>query len=115
MRVSIEFDFFKPIFYVGECFSASNIVYKECSDGTSVVGSSDGTKVFLACSIPNLKFDPFVLDGDGFGSKLNTHSNIMGIPGLIFDELENNAGFANSGVPYYDELIKVMVRIHYRK
>ena len=115
MRISIKFDFFKPILYVGECFSSSNIVDEDCSDRTSVVGSGDGTEVFLSGSIPNLKFYIFVLNMGGFSSKLDADGDIMGVSGFVLDELQDNAGFAHTRVADDDELIKVMVRIHYRK
>ena len=94
---------------MSECFSTGNIIHEKCSDGTSVVRPSDGPKVFLSSSIPNLKFNLFILNVDGFCSELDTNSHIMGVSSFIFDELEDYAGFANTRVANDDELIKVMV------
>ena len=92
-----------------ESISSGDVVDEECSDGTPVIRSSNGTKSLLSGRIPNLKFYVFVLDVDGFGAELNPDGDVVGVPVFAFDELEDDAGFADSGVADDDKLIKVMV------
>lgn len=39
--------------------------------GTFVVGVGDGSESFLACSIPYLQFDVFLIRGDCFESEID--------------------------------------------
>jgi hypothetical protein len=50
----------------------------------------------LACRVPDLQLDTLVINGNCFGSKLHANRDIMGGPGLILDELKDDARFADS-------------------
>ena len=49
------------------------------------------------------------MNGDGFGSKLNADSNLVGCSDLVLDELQHYAGLANRSVTDNNELEKVMI------
>lgn len=112
MRVPIRFDFVQPTFNMCKCFSPGYIVDQQCTDGTSVVGPCDGPKIFLACSVPNLQFNTFILDWDGFCPKLHTDSNIMSCPSFVLDELKHNARLSHTCITDDDEFKQVIVIVH---
>ena len=95
-----------------ECIPASDVVNEEGTNSTSIVGTSDGSEIFLPCCIPYLKFDIFILYGYGFGTKLNADGDIMGGSGFVFDELKDDAGLANASVTDDYELEQIVIRIH---
>ena len=59
-----------------------------------------------------MKFDIFVFDGDGFGSKLDANGDIMSGSGFVFDELEDDAGLADAGITDDYKLEQIVIRIH---
>jgi hypothetical protein len=73
-----------------------DVIDEKGSDGTAVVGASDGPEIFLASCIPDLQFDVFVIDGDGLGAELNSDGDIMSDSGLVLDELQYDARFAHA-------------------
>ena len=91
MGVTVHLDFIEPVLHMGECFFASYVVDKECTDGTAVIRPGNGPEILLACSVPNLEFDVFIFDGDGFGTEFNADSNIVGSSGFSLNELKYNA------------------------
>ena len=68
-----------------------DIVDKKCSNSATVVGSGDGPEVLLACCVPYLQFDIFVVDRYGFCSKFYSNGDIMGNPSFVLDELKHDA------------------------
>lgn len=71
-----------------------DIIDEEGSDCATIVGASDGSEVFLTCSVPNLEFEYFFVDFDGFGCEFYSNGDIMFFIHLLFYELLDNAGFA---------------------
>ena len=94
--VAVDLDLFEPVLNVREGLSFSDVVYKEGPNCASVVGSGDGSEILLSCSVPYLEFDVLILDFDGFRPELNSDGNVMGEPGLVLYELEDDARFSDS-------------------
>lgn len=95
-----------------EGFPPGDIVYQQCSDGTSVVWPGDWSEIFLPRRVPDLQLDALVPDGYRFGSELHPDGDVMGGTGLVFDELQDHTWFADTGVPDYDELEQIIVIVH---
>jgi hypothetical protein len=53
---------------------------------TFVVGIDDGPEPFLAGSVPDLKFDNFVVDFHGFESEVNTDGDHVILIELVIGE-----------------------------
>jgi len=112
VRVAVHFDLIEPVFDMRESFFSGDVVNQQGSNGASVVGASNGPEVLLAGSVPDLQLDILILDGNGFGTEFDSNSDVVSGTGLAFDELEDDAGFTNSGVSDDYELEKVVIRIH---
>ncbi len=104
MGVAVNFDFFQPVLYMVKCVFASDVVHQQGSDCTSIIGSSDRSKILLACSIPYLKFYVFTADLNRLGSELHSNSYVVCTASFILDELKDNTGFAHSCVSNNYEL-----------
>jgi hypothetical protein len=89
--VTVHLDFIEPVLYMGECFFASDIVDKECTNCTSVIRPGDGPEILLACGVPDLEFYVFIFHGDGFGTEFNADCNIVGGSGFSLNELKYDA------------------------
>ncbi len=98
---------------MSECLLSGDIVYEQGSNGASVVGACDGSEVLLSCSIPDLKFDIFIFDGNSFGTEFYSDGNIMGSSGFSLNKLENDAWFSDSSVSDNDEFEEIVIGIHY--
>ena len=101
MGVSVVFDLFQPVSNMVEgvsskCFPSlpGDIVDQQGSDGATIVGASDRPEVLLTGGVPDLEFDVLIIDGDSFCSELDADGDIVGDSGLVFDELEYDAGFS---------------------
>ena len=115
VRIPVWFHFIQPFFQICECASSGDVVYQQGANGTPIVGSSDRMKVFLSSRIPYLQLDIIIIYGYGFGPELNTDGDLVGGSDFVLDELEDDAGLADSSVPYHNKLEKVMVilDLHY--
>ena len=119
MRVAVILDFLQPGLDVRECVSSTltkqlpgDIVDEQGSDGASVVRPRDGPEILLPCSVPDLQLDGLVIDGERLGSKLNADGHIVRGPCLILNELQDDAGLADSGIADHDKFEEIVVRIH---
>lgn len=113
VRVSVHFDLIEPVFDMGESLFSGDVINKKRTDGTTVVWASDGPKILLAGSVPDLQLYIFVLDRDCLSSKLNSNGYIMSGAGFTLNELEDDTGLADASVTDNDELKKVMIGVHY--
>ena len=95
-----------------ECISSRDVVDQQGTYCTPIVGASDGSEIFLSCGIPDLEFNIFVFDGDGFGPELDPDGDIVSGSGFVFDELEDDAGLANTGITDDYKLEQIVIRIH---
>lgn len=50
------------LLYVSETLVTCEVIYEEDSMGSFVVGTGDGSKPFLTCSVPNLQFYYAIID-----------------------------------------------------
>ena len=98
---------------MGKSLFSGDVINKKRTDGTTVVWASDGPKILLAGSVPDLQLYSFVLDRDCLSSKLNSNGYIMSGTGFTLNELEDDTGLADASVTDNDELKKVMVGVHY--
>ena len=89
-----------------------DVVDEQCSDGASVVGPRDGPEILLARSVPDLQLDGLVIDGERLGPELNADGHIVRGPGLILNELQDDAGLADPGIADHDKFEEIVVRIH---
>lgn len=94
-------------------FLSRDIIYKQRSNCTSIIRSSNGSKILLACSVPDLKFNIFVFNTYSLCSKFDSYGDIMGCPCLILDELQNNTWLTYSSVANDYEFEQIVVRIHW--
>ena len=74
-----------------ECLFPRDVIDKQGTNCTSIVGPSDRPEVLLACCVPNLKFDTFTFDINCLCPKLYSYCYVMGISCLILYKLKNNA------------------------
>ena len=96
-----------------ESLFPGDIIHEQCSNRTSVIRPCYRSEIFLSRSVPNLQFDIFIFNRNGFSPELNPNGNIMRGPGLSFNKLKHNTWFTNTSIPNNNELKQVMVRIHY--
>ena len=73
-----------------------NVIDKQCSDGTAVVGAGNRPEILLASGVPDLELDVFVIDGNSFGPEFDSDCDIVGNSGLVLDELKYDTGFPNT-------------------
>jgi hypothetical protein len=56
----------------------------------SIIGTGNGSKSLLASSIPDLKLDAFVIDGECFEPKVNSDGSEIMLRELILYEPDKN-------------------------
>lgn len=70
-----------------ECLSTGDIVDKESASSASVVGTGNRAEGFLACGVPNLKFNLFAVDVDHASTEFYSNGQVMdGLEGKIGDK-----------------------------
>ena len=74
-----------------EGISASNVVDKECSGCSTIVGTSDALERLLACGVPYLQLDVLVVDLNCAGAELNTDGQVVLLAEPFVGELEQKA------------------------
>lgn len=84
-------DFFKPASEMIEGFFSSDIVDQKSSSCSSVVRSGDALERFLACSVPYLKLNVFIVNFDRSAAKLNSDSEVMLLSKPLVGELKKQA------------------------
>lgn len=112
MWVAISFNFIKPSFHMSKGVSSRDIIDQQCSYSTPVVGSRNRSKVLLASSIPNLKFDSFITNCNGFSSKFYPDGDIMSCSCFILNKLKDNTRFAHTCIAYDYEFEEVIIVVH---
>ena len=65
---------FYPSRQIQERTTAADVIEENSSSSASVVGSSDGSKGFLSCRVPDLQSDWDLSDLHILGSELDSHS-----------------------------------------
>ena len=113
MRVTVHLDFIEPVFNMRKGFFPGNIIHEQGTDGTAVVGASDGSEILLTSCVPDLKLNILFLDRDCFSTELYSNSYIMSCAGFTLNKLEDDTRLADSSIADDDELEKVMVGVHY--
>uniref|UniRef100_A0A7C8YIM5 Uncharacterized protein n=1 Tax=Opuntia streptacantha TaxID=393608 RepID=A0A7C8YIM5_OPUST len=81
----------KPRRQMVKGFSPGYVIHKKCPCCSSVIRSSDGSKGFLSCSVPNLKLNGPSLNGDHPGTEFDTDSQIMHRLKSLVGELQQQA------------------------
>ena len=88
---------------IAEGLFVINGVDKEDSYGPLVVGLIDVFEAFLASSIPYLKFDFNILNGDDFDFEVNAYcGSVVGFE-LIIAESKEDVGFADAAITNNDD------------
>lgn len=67
-----------------------NIENEENTLTASVIGTCDGSKSLLSSSIPDLKLDAFVIDGEGFEPEVDSDGGKIMLGELILYEPDEN-------------------------
>lgn len=93
-----------------ECIPPCDIVDKESTSGTSVVGPGDTFEGLLAGSVPNLQLDVLFLDLDRSGSEFHSDGQVVMHSESLVCELQKQARFAHSRVSDDNVFEQVCVR-----
>ena len=107
------FDLFNPISDWIERALVGDVVRKDDSLGTFVVGRRYGTEPFLSCSVSNLQFYLFAINLDLFYFEVDSNRRQMSLSEVIFRKTKEKASFADTWVPYYQEFKHKVVIILY--
>ena len=81
---------------------------EENARGSSVVGLGDVSEPFLACGVPDLQFDGFVIVGDDFGLEIDSDSCGVGWAEPLVCKSGDKWGFADSSISnnkYFGEVV----------
>ena len=96
--VGVLLCFKHPIFYVNEGFSVSDIEYEQEALGSFVVCGCDGLELFLACSVPDLKFDNTSSCLQSSDFKIYSNGGEEALIEDVISESEEETGFSDGGV-----------------
>ncbi len=72
----VLFQFFYPFDHILIGRSSSNIEDNQSSRRAFIIGVSNGSKALLTGSIPDLRFDFIIFQGDHFGCKLYSNRRL---------------------------------------
>jgi hypothetical protein len=87
-----------------EALLVCNIVYKQNTHGTSVVGSCDGAEALLSSSIPYLQLHALAVKFNRADLEIDSDSGDEGGSEGVFAEAQQTAGFADARVAYEEQL-----------
>ena len=96
-------DFLEPVDSVHKSLISGNIVSQEYAVSSSVEDSSDTLERLLACSVPDLKLNNFVLDGTSERTELDSNGDLMFSLELVVLHSAHQATFANTCVTNYNQ------------
>ena len=101
------------IFFWLEVGLLSNVVDEEYSNCWTIVWSSDRSEILLACSIPDLEFNGFIVEREDSWCKLYSESDLVIMVHALFHELSDDAAFSYTSVSYHNELKQIIELGHY--
>ena len=106
---------------IGKWSLIGNVIDQQSTDGPFIVCAGDSFKGLLACSVPYLDFDGFVLDLADLRAKLHSECGFMLAFEFVIEESQQKARFAHiyitskcTAVPNHDEFEQVFVVRHRR-
>lgn len=86
-----------------------DIKYKENPLAASIIGACDRSESLLSSSIPDLELDAFIIDGEGFESKIDSDGSKIMFRKLILYEPDEYSRFSDARVSNDDSFEKVVV------
>ena len=101
MNISMLLDLAYPITNGFERAAVGNVVYEDDSLGSAEVGGGDGAESFLACGIPDLEFDPFVIDFNVFDFEVDSDCGDEGWGEGVVCVPEEETGLSYTGISYH--------------
>lgn len=109
----VGLDFVHPKFaHVFKAERVCQVEYEKNSLAASIVGTCDGSKPFLACGVPDLKFHIFPINLDRLEPEVHSDGGQVMLWKLIFYKSNEYSWLAHSWVPYYDSFVK-MIKLFY--
>lgn len=99
------FEFLDPLLKIFKGSWSSDIIHQKGAIGTTVVCTCHGTIPLLTSSVPDLDFDGFVVDYDGFCGELDSNGCFGFKVELVFSEAADYVGFADTGVANEDNFV----------
>lgn len=86
--VSMLLSIFKPGVQMVECLSPANVVHKQSTCCTTIVGACDGAEVLLTSGIPDLKLHLLAIDGAHACTELHPNGEVVHVLKALVSELQ---------------------------
>ena len=86
-----------------------NVEDEEDTLAASIVCAGDGSEPLLSGSVPDLKLDAFIIDGEGFEPKVDSDGGQIVLWELVLYESDKNSRLSDSRVANNDSFKKVVV------
>lgn len=89
--------------YILKGSAFSDRIYEDDACSSLVIGLSDISESFLASCVPNLKFDPLILNSHGFNFEIySNRGDVVWLKG-VFAEADKHVGLAYPAISDNDE------------
>jgi hypothetical protein len=105
----MHLDLLDPVLDILEALALVDGIGEHDAHGSPVVSLRDGLEFLLAGSVPDLKADLILADGDGLDLEVDADGGEVRGHEVVLAELEEHVGLAHTAVADHQQLYQVVV------